>query len=133
MNQTKTKKEKVNFLSNLVYAFKTIYKVDKVFVFQKLIISFFSAFNAFFYAYILRTAIDSIEKGLEFNEMVIDVLLVVVVAFIVSATIRIADAAWYRPSLISLILNHQISIRTLDIDYEILERPETQDALEKCH
>lgn len=132
MSQIKTKKEKVNFFSNLIYSFKIIYKVDKVFVIQKLIVAIFGAFNSFFYAYILKVAIDSIEKGLEFKEMVIEVLLVVIVAFIVLATIRIVDAAWYRPNLISMILSHQTSIRTLDIDYDILERPETQDALEKC-
>lgn len=131
MGEAKTKKEKINYFSNIIFAIKTIYKIDKVFVIQKLLVAILSSVNAFFYAYILKVAIAGIERGLSFGEMVTEVLFIVIGAFIVQATIRIIDAAWYRPNLISMILNHQTSLRTLEIDYEILERPETQDLLEK--
>lgn len=125
------KKEKANYFSNIVYAIKTVFKVDKVFVIQKLFVSIFRAVNTFIYAYILKVAIAGIEKGLPFGEVVTDVLWVVIVAFVASAITRIINAAWYRPSLIAMILNHKTTLRTLDMDYEILERPETQDLLEK--
>lgn len=129
----KKEKQKANFFKNLIYAIKTLYKLDKGFVVLRLIAAVFASFNSFLYAYILRAAINGIEKGLDYKDLLLDLLVIVIITFFIQAIMRLSDVNWYRTSIISMRLNQMTSIKSLDIDYEILERPETQDALEKCY
>ncbi|MDD4077197.1 MAG: ABC transporter ATP-binding protein [Bacilli bacterium] len=127
------KKKKYGIFSNFLYALKIVYRLDKTYIYQKIVYTLFASVSAFTYAYIMKVAVAGIEKKTPYKEMLINVLLIIAVAFTVTAVIRVLNRTfWYKGEKISMSLHLQKSIRTLDMDYELLERPETQDTLEKA-
>ena len=132
MEATKSK-EKSNVFKDFIYAIKVVSSIDKTFILQKAWYTILSAINSFAYAYVIRVAIAAIEKGYSFEVMVGNVLIALSIGFLISFFRRTLDPVfWYKSDRISTYLRHQRSIRTLEMDYEILERPETQDAAEKA-
>lgn len=129
----KKKKEKVNKIKEFFYAVKVVSRIDKLYIFQKICYTVLFSINSFAYAYVIKVAVAAIENKKTYEEMILDVLLISIVAFLISLGRRILDPVfWYKGDRIATIMRHQMSIRTLEMDYEILERPETQDAAEKA-
>jgi ATP-binding cassette subfamily C protein len=125
--------EKANVFKEFIYAVKTVAKIDKAFIYQKVFYAILSSINTFAYAYVIRVAVDAIEKGRPFEVLITNVLIASVIAFLISLGRRLLDQTfWYKSDRIATILKQQKSIRTLDMDYELLERPETEDAAEKA-
>ena len=123
----------VNRFKEFSYAFKSIYRIDKLFVYQKICATILASIQPFAYAYIIRTAVAAIENNQPYNIMIINILLVSGIAFLISFASRLLEPVfWYKSNRIALTLRHQKSIRTLDLDYELMERPETLDAAEKA-
>jgi len=133
MEQAKVKKPKANIINNTFFTIKKIYSIDKNYVLSKIIASILSAISNFLYPYILKIVIECIEKNLSYKEMLLRLLVVVLTIFLIQQVIRLSTVTWQKSRLIQVKLQLETSLRSLDIDYEILERPETQDALEKCH
>lgn len=133
MGKTK-RKDKVNKFREFFYAIKIVSKIDKLFIFQKLFHTIISAVYSFVYAYIIRVAVAAIEQGLPMETMFRNVILISIGGFLISFFRRYLDPIfWYKGDRITSVLKQQKSIRTLEMDYELLERPETQDAVEKTN
>lgn len=129
----KEKKSKANIIRNFFYAVRTIYAIDKSYIFQRIINAIFASISAFAYAYIIKIAVKGIEEKLEFKETVIQCFIVICIAFFISTVQRLLTPTfWQKSSKISVFLKRNLCLETLEIDYELLERPEIQDALEKA-
>ena len=131
--KTKNKKQKAKIFSGFFYAIKTVSKIDKFFVFQKAIYAVLSAINSFTFPYIIKVAVEKIETNRPLEELIREVFIYSLIAFAINVFFKILDPIfWYKGDRIASILKHQKSLRTLEMDYELLERPETQDASEKA-
>ncbi|MDD2259223.1 MAG: ABC transporter ATP-binding protein [Bacilli bacterium] len=125
--------EKAHIVKEFIYAVKEVASIDKLFIYQKILYAILSSVNSFAYAYVIRVAVSAIEQNKPIEIFIRDVLIVSGIAFLISFGRKMLDQTfWYKSDRIATILKQQKSIRTLEMDYELLERPETQDAAEKA-
>ena len=125
-------KEKANIIRNFFFSVKKIFKADKIFVFESLLQAIISAMTAYMASYILKIAVDGLETGKEFKDVMINVTTVVIVLLILAI---INSFCWndisYRKNKISAILTKEYYLKSLETDYEKFELPEAQDTFEK--
>ena len=125
-------KEKANIIRNFFFSVKKIFKADKIFVFESLLQAIISAMTAYMASYILKIAVDGLETGKEFKDVMINVTTVVIVLLILAI---INSFCWndisYRKNKISAILTKEYYLKSLETDYEKFELPEAQDSFEK--
>lgn len=77
-------------------------------------------------------ALSAIENGKPFNDFVIELLIYSLITVILILIPRYFNQIiWYKNYRLNTLLNQEMSLKSLEIDYEILERPETQDEMEK--
>lgn len=133
MNQ---KNKKHNLFSNLAYSIKIMSKYDKWYPFLKFILVILSSLNGFMWAYGIRLAINAIENKdtISFNDFFIELVVYSIVILLITVISRcINHGQWATMYKINLLKGNDCSKKTLEIDYEILERPETQDEIEKVN
>lgn len=119
---------------NLFYSFRKISRFDKTYVLLKFIIAIFNSVSEFATAYLIKVAISAIEERKEFGVFLEEILFVGVITLISFATLRLVDARlWSKNYRLSMLLSQERALKTLEIDYEVLERPETQDEIEKVN
>lgn len=130
------KQKKYNLLSNLFYSIKVISKYDKWYPISKLILIILSSINGFIWAYGIRLAINAIENKdtISLNEFFIELVIYSIVILLILVITRCLNhGQWATMYKINLLKGNDCSKKTLEIDYEILERPETQDEIEKVN
>ena len=130
------KKKKYSLFSNLLYSIKVMFKYDKWYPILKLILVILSSLNGFMWAYGIRLAINAIEnKGtISFNDFFIELVIYSIVILLITIISRcINHGQWATMYKINLLKGNDCSKKTLEIDYEFLERPETQDEIEKVN
>ncbi len=123
---------KPNIIKNFLYSLKKIYKADKIFFFETMVHTIISALVVFMYPYILKIAIEAIEKNLSFKELILKVFIIVVSVLIlvfINQTCR-RDTS-YRARKLSALFTRDYHLNSLKTDYEKFELPESQDAFEK--
>ena len=78
------------------------------------------------------TELEAIEQNLEFKELIVKVLAIVIIVLIL---VFINQACWrdkaYRARKLSVIFTREYHLESLKTDYEKFELPESQDAFEK--
>lgn len=127
-------KRKFNLISNWLYSFKVIYKYDKFYVFWKYISVILNALNGFMWALGIKIAIEAIETNKPFDLFFKELLIYSVAILVINVLIRIFNNGfWSRGYRINTLKGYDVSKKSLEIDYEILERPETQDEIEKVN
>ncbi|MDD3171123.1 MAG: ABC transporter ATP-binding protein [Bacilli bacterium] len=124
---------KGNIISNFFFALKKIYKIDKIFILSGFLKTIISSVSVFIYPYILKVAIEGIELQREFKEVIIEVIITISIAFLLNTiTSLIEHDYWFRSDKISMIFQKEFSLASMDLDFELLERSESQDAMEKA-
>lgn len=127
-------KKKYSLLSNWLYSFKVIYKYDKAYVFLKYISVILNALNGFMWAFGIKIAIEAIEKNKPFDLFFKELLVYSIIILVINVLIRIYNNGfWARQYKINTLKGYDFSKKSLEIDYEILERPDTQDEIEKVN
>jgi len=127
------KKVKANIFRNFLYSLKKVYSVDKGYVIKSLLSTVLIAVSSFMYPYILKTAVEGIEQKKDFTEIVVNVLIIISIAFVLNlSTNLINNDFWHRNKRIATLLTREFYIKSLDTDYEKFERAEAQDAFEKA-
>lgn len=130
------KKKKYNLFSNLLYSIKVVSKYDKWYPILKLILVLLSSINGFMWAYGIRLAINAIENKdtISFKDFLIELVIYSVIILLITVVSRcINNGQWATMYKINLLKGNDCAKKTLEIDYEILERPETQDEIEKVN
>lgn len=121
-----------NLFKNLFYSFKKVYQFDKTYLLISLLITICNSIYYFTGSYAIKIALSAIEEGKPFNDFVIEL---VIYSFITVILILIPryfnQIKWYKNYRLNTLLSQEMSLKSLEIDYEVLERPETQDEMEK--
>ncbi len=127
-------KEKCNLISNLIFSIKEIFKLDKIYLFEQLLITIFNAITTFLYPYIIMVVVRGIEEKLDITSVLIEACIVVIVCLgieILEIFLR-NDVFKYRQNKLNYIMTKKLYQYSLSVDYEKLEDPDMQDALEKA-
>lgn len=122
------KKERNNTFKNLIYSFKVIYKNEKSIIFLSILQMLCSVLQILIDPLILSIAINAIEKGYSLKyaltQTIVICIIVAIIAIINGFTfplLRTREVRLYNK------LCFEYNKKSLDIDYELFERPETQD------
>lgn len=121
-----------NLIKNFFYSLKIIRKYDKTYALNKLIITLCEATIAFSAAYLIKIAVSAIEENKDFKDFIFEIAIYSAITLALYIITRVCNnLSWAKNYRLSILLRQERSVRTLDIDYEVLERPETQDEIEK--
>ena len=121
-----------NLIKNFFYSLKIIRKHDKTYALNKLIITLCEATIAFSAAYLIKIAVSAIEENKDFKDFIFEIAIYSAITLALYIITRVCNnLSWAKNYRLSILLRQERSVRTLDIDYEVLERPETQDEIEK--
>lgn len=133
-NKEGKSKNKTKIIKNFFYGVEKVYRIDKGYIIHKVIHMFLQAIQNFLYAYILKVAIQALEENVSFQDMILRVLIIISMITPVAIYTRIiSNTSYLRSDRIDALMLLEVTVRSLDMDYELLERPETQDAQEKAY
>lgn len=132
-------KEKSHLFSNLKYVLSTIHQQEKGFLFLNIISVFISAIYSFIPAYALKIIIDNLNVSKEnmtsqlIQTTIIQIAILLGVG-LVCLIIRSAidNLSWSRVVRLRLKINILLNDKTLKLDYQTLENPQTLDMVEKA-
>ena len=131
----KKKKNKIknNVLKNFITSIKIIYKHEKKYLFLRLFMTILEPIRVYMYALILNNAIAVLESPLPtFERLVLDVGFATIINLILGTVLRnCQELSWPLSEKLTYKIILERSIHTLDLDYELLEGPQGQEALEK--
>ncbi len=83
-------------------------------------------------AYLIKIAVSAIEENKDFKDFIFEIAIYSAITLALYIITRVCNnLSWAKNYRLSILLRQERSVRTLDIDYEVLERPETQDEIEK--
>lgn len=128
------KKQKTSTIKNFFKAFKIIYKHEKMYVILRIINTIIEPIRMYVYALILNNAIAVLEEGNPtFEKLVVNVGGIVLINLILSLITRnLYDIISPYAEKLNYKIMLERSLKTLELDYELLEQPEGQEALEKA-
>lgn len=125
---------KRGIVKNFIFATKTIYSIEKKYIFERIIASLSYTISVVLYPYIVKIVVNGLVEQEPFLKIVYRTIAIVLIVMLFSAIYQsLQDTFWYKSNKIRNLLIHQVSLKTLDIDYQLLERPETQDTIEKTY
>lgn len=131
------KKEKSNLLKNLKYVFSSIHQYEKGFLFLNSIAILITSIYSFIPAYVLKIIIDNLSVKAVSHEYIqktiIDILIILSIGLILNIIrLWIDRVAWVR--IVRLRSKQIITLneKILQWDYQTLEKPETQNMIEKA-
>ena len=125
--------KKYNMFSNFIYSCKLMSKKDKWIIAKLSIYAVLNALLSFAYPLILKYAVEGIEQGLLFKDVVWKVGIVTVISLLINIiTISLYRGINYKRQIIANELNQDFHLSTLKTDYQKFERPESQDQVEKA-
>ncbi len=127
-------KKKYNIFSNFFFSIREIASIDRMYIIKRFIFTIFSAIFSFMGAYGIRIAVSGIEQHKDIKTIIIELLIFSVIGFFILFVIRFLSQTFnYHIYKIQLLLGQKITSKSLDIDYQVYERPETQDTIEKLN
>lgn len=128
------KKKKYGLISNWLYSVKLVYKYDKAHIFERLFYIICNVILNFAWAYGIKIAVSALETKREFNLLIKEILIYSGIVFLLMITRNmLGNKFWYKSYRLSLLHGQARAMKTLEMDYELLERPETQDQIEKIN
>ena len=118
-----------NFWTSL----KIINKHEKKYLFLRIFITLLEPIRVYMYALILNNAIAVLESpNPTFERLIIDVGVAIIINLILGTVLRNChEITWPLAEKLTYKIILERSIHTLDLDYELLEEPTGQEALEK--
>ena len=126
--------KKFSLLSNWWYSIKLVFGYDKIYIFQRLLCIICEVILNFAWAYGIRIAVGALETKKEFDLLFKELLIYSIVVFILMLCRNmLQNKFWYKSYRLSLLHNQARAKKTLEMDYQLLERPETQDRIEKIN
>ena len=130
----KDKKQKTNLIKNFWEGIKHITKYDKSYVFLKIINLIIAPFYTYAFSFILLKAMRVLESdNPDFSVLLSQLIPIIVVCLICSIiTMIIYEVIYYKDEIIDNLLARELSLKTLEMDYEKLEQKQAQDELDKA-
>ena len=130
----KDKKQKTNLIKNFWEGIKHITKYDKSYVFLKIINLIIVPFYTYAFSFILLKAMRVLESdNPDFSVLLSQLIPIIVVCLICSIiTMIIYEVIYYKDEIIDNLLARELSLKTLEMDYEKLEQKQAQDELDKA-
>lgn len=126
--------KKYSLLSNWWYSIKLVFGYDKIYIFQRLLCIICEVILNFAWAYGIRIAVGALETKKEFDLLFKELLIYSIVVFILMlGRNMLQNKFWYKSYRLSLLHNQARAKKTLEMDYQLLERPETLDRIEKIN
>jgi ATP-binding cassette subfamily B protein len=131
-------KEKSNLVQNLKYIISSIHHHEKGFLFLNILAVVSGSIEGFVAPYILKiiidtfSSVDTITKEL-FMDTLIKVIIIVGIALVLDLVCAwINNTAWYRVVRLRSKVIVEVNEKILNMDYQTLENPDTQDMVEKA-
>lgn len=126
--------KKYSLLSNWWYSIKLVFGYDKIYIFQRLLCIICEVILNFAWAYGIRIAVGALETKKEFDLLFKELLIYSIIVFVLMlGRNMLQNKFWYKSYRLSLLHNQARAKKTLEMDYQLLERPETQDRIEKIN
>ena len=122
------KKNRNNVLKTFFYSIKKVWKIDKNYIIYKFIYHILDSVRVFAYSYIIKLALDALEKEKTIREFIVIESIAVGIALIISIICScLKNLCKTKEEDIVVKLNQQFSLDTLNIDYELFEREDLQN------
>ena len=135
--KSKNKKEKNNLFKNLKYVFTSIHKDEKGFLFLNILSVFITSIYGFIPAYALKIIIDNLNTKTIDSELIKKIIIEIAIILSIGLFLNlirlwIDNIAWVRIIRLRGKLIIKLNEKILGLDYQTLEKPETQDLIEKA-
>lgn len=133
-NKQKKVKTKNRVLKNFFTSLRIIYKHEKKYLFLRLFMTIAEPIKVYMYALILNNAIAVLESpNPTFEKLLINVGVATIINLILGTVLRnCQEISWPLSEKLTYKIILERSIQTLELDYELLEEPTGQEALEKA-
>lgn len=127
MNKNIIKKE-TGIFKYFAYSLNKIWIIDKTYIIYKFVYHILSSIRIFTYSYIIKLALDALERQTTMRNFIIIESLSVGLALIISIICNcLKNLCITKEENIIAKLNQQFSLDTLNIDYELFEREDLQN------
>ena len=126
-------KVKNKVIKNFWTSLKIIYRHEKKYLFLRIFMTILEPIRLYMYALILNNAIAVLESSSPtFERLLLDVGVAVIINLILGTILRnCQEISWPLSEKLTYKIILERSIKTLELDYELLEEPTGQEALEK--
>lgn len=116
-------KKEIGILKSFFYSLKKIWGIDKVYIIYKFVYHILSSISIFAYSYIIKLALDALERQTTMRYFIIIESLFVSLALIISIICNcLKNLCRTKEENIIIKLNQQLSLDSISIDYELFER-----------
>ncbi|MDD2492324.1 MAG: ABC transporter ATP-binding protein [Bacilli bacterium] len=128
MAEININKSKNHLLNNFYYALKKVWEINKKYIVYNIIFNILDSLNVFTYSYIIKLALDALEKGKLMKDFIFIEFIIVSISLIISIICSYLKN-WCKTMEEDIVvkLNQQFSLDTLNIDYELFEREDLQN------
>lgn len=121
-------KKEIGILKSFFYSLKKIWGIDKVYIIYKFVYHILSSISIFAYSYIIKIALDALERQTTMRYFIIIESLFVSLALIISIICNcLKNLCRAKEENIIIKLNQQLSLDSISIDYELFEREDLQN------
>lgn len=134
VNKQKKTKLKNKVIKNFFTSLRIIYKHEKKYLFLRLFMTIAEPIKVYMYALILNNAIAVLESpNPTFEKLLINVGVATIINLVLGTILRnCQEISWPLSEKLTYKIILERSIQTLELDYELLEEPTGQEALEKA-
>lgn len=134
VNKQKKTKLKNKVIKNFFTSLRIIYKHEKKYLFLRLFMTIAEPIKVYMYALILNNAIAVLESpNPTFEKLLINVGVATIINLVLGTILRnCQQISWPLSEKLTYKIILERSIQTLELDYELLEEPTGQEALEKA-
>ena len=134
VNKQKKTKLKNKVIKNFFTSLRIIYKHEKKYLFLRLFMTIADPIKVYMYALILNNAIAVLESpNPTFEKLLINVGVATIINLVLGTILRnCQEISWPLSEKLTYKIILERSIQTLELDYELLEEPTGQEALEKA-